>query len=74
MEAFAAQLIENTKWWIRLRLAFKPFLTHLSIDGFVLYKKLDQVLYVYAHGHFVNDNDHRQTEKWDGGANTPWSN
>ena len=73
-EAFEAKLADNISWWEKTMLFFKPFQTHLSADGFVLYKKYNQRLYIYAHGHFVFDDENQSTRRWDGGQSKPWSN
>lgn len=52
-----AKLADNVNWLEKLLLYFRPFKTHLSGDGFVLYKQIRKTLYVYAHGHFVLDSD-----------------
>lgn len=74
IEACEAKLADNISLWERAMLFFRPFQTHLSADGFVLYKKWNQKLYIFAHGHFVFDETHEHNRRWDGGQSKPWSN
>jgi hypothetical protein len=73
-EQCTAQMADNVNLWTRIRLAFKPFRTHLSHDGFVLYKKVGSVLYIYAHGHFVFDEEYKNNQRYEGGTSSHWSN
>ena len=69
-EACNAKLKVDANWLTKLRLYFKDFEYHLSQDGFVLYKRLGDTLYVYASAHFVFE----KHEHWDGGYKNTWSN
>jgi hypothetical protein len=71
-EGWTAQLFDNTKWFIKIVLLFRPLRAHVAADGFVIYKSFNKCLYIYSHGHFVRDED--QTPRWDSGANKSWSN
>lgn len=57
LEDCTAKLAEDCKWYEKIALVFKPFKTHLSGDGFVLFKQIRHTLYIYAHGHFVLEGD-----------------
>lgn len=74
-KVYYAKLYDNATWYERFILYFRPYITHAAEDGFVVYKTIFNRLYVYVHGHYVQQKSQSPIDPgFDGGQSTPWSN